>query len=120
MIYNTRIINSCSTICGKIYYFYVFVYFKINATATRCDMMYNTNYLLMVIIRYNTPLSREEFYRELFLFDSYINFKVQRIQFYFRLSHALSGLMGYNYFTTPNYPMQGRGYVLGINWRFYD
>lgn len=108
---------------GKSTIFYVFRLFQ-NKMQLQLgvDMMYNTNYFANGYY----PLLHQFYHQEknfignYFYFDSYINFKVQRIQFYFRLSHALSGLMGYNYFTTPNYPMQGRGYVLGINWRFYD
>lgn len=52
--------------------------------------------------------------------DTYIAMQVVRIQFYFKVAHVLSGVMGYHYFTTPDYPMQGRYFSLGITWRFHD
>lgn len=52
--------------------------------------------------------------------DTYINMRVKRFCLFFRLGHAFAGLMGYDYFSTPNYPAQGRSYSVGINWRFYD
>lgn len=52
--------------------------------------------------------------------DLYLAIRVQRINIFIRGVHLLSGLMGYHYFTTPGYPMQGRGFSVGITWRFHD
>lgn len=52
--------------------------------------------------------------------DLYLAIQVQRIQIYAKGTHLLSGLMGYHYFTTPNYPMQNRRAEIGITWRFHD
>ena len=52
--------------------------------------------------------------------DAYINMRVKRFCLFFRLGHAFAGLWGYDYFSTPNYPAQGRSYNLGVNWRFHD
>lgn len=86
------------------------------------DMLYNTDYEAYGYY----PALHQFYYREgvkvgnYFYLDAFLNIKIQRLNFYFRLGHALSGLMGYHYFTTPNYPMQGRSYSIGVNWRFYD
>ncbi len=52
--------------------------------------------------------------------DPYISIQVQRICIFFKVNHALSGLMGHDYFTTPYYPMQNRKFDFGITWKFYD
>lgn len=53
-------------------------------------------------------------------FDPHIALQVQRISIYFKVTHALCGLLRYNYFTTPDYPMQNRRFIIGITWRFFD
>lgn len=53
-------------------------------------------------------------------FDPSIAIQVQRIALYFKVTHVLCGAMKYRYFTTSDYPMEGRQFVLGITWRFFD
>ena len=53
-------------------------------------------------------------------FDPSIAIQVQRIGLYFKVTHVLCGAMKYRYFTTPDYPMENRQFVLGITWRFFD
>ncbi|HNZ43027.1 MAG TPA: hypothetical protein PKN41_06760 [Bacteroidales bacterium] len=50
----------------------------------------------------------------------FINLKIQRMRIFVKLSNFLSGLIGYNYFTVPHYPMQDRLFRFGISWRFHD
>ncbi|HNX90094.1 MAG TPA: hypothetical protein PKH58_13545 [Paludibacteraceae bacterium] len=52
--------------------------------------------------------------------DVFINLKVKRLRAFLKLSNFLSGLIGYNYFTVPHYPMQDRLFRFGISWRFHD
>lgn len=52
--------------------------------------------------------------------DVFLNFKIKRALFFLKLQHANSGLMGYNYYTTPHYPMQDRLFRFGISWKFYN
>ncbi|HOY30992.1 MAG TPA: hypothetical protein PKW80_03845 [Bacteroidales bacterium] len=52
--------------------------------------------------------------------DVFINLKVKRMRVFLKLSNFLSGLIGYNYFTVPHYPMQDRLFRFGISWRFHD
>lgn len=53
-------------------------------------------------------------------FDPSIAIQVQRIALYFKVTHVLCGAMKYRYFTTPDYPMENRQFILGITWRFFD
>ena len=53
-------------------------------------------------------------------FDPSIAIQVQRIALYFKVTHVLCGAMKYRYFSTPDYPMEGRQFVLGLTWRFFD
>ena len=53
-------------------------------------------------------------------FDPHIAIQVQRIGLYFKVTHVLCGAMKYRYFTTPDYPMENRQFVLGLTWRFFD
>ncbi|MBO4645447.1 MAG: hypothetical protein J5642_02915 [Bacteroidales bacterium] len=55
-----------------------------------------------------------------FYWDVYVGLQVKRIRLFFKTMHVLSGALGYNYFTTPDYPMQSRRFILGISWRFHD
>jgi len=52
--------------------------------------------------------------------DVFINLKIQRVRIFLKLSNFLSGLIGYDYFTVPHYPMQDRLFRFGISWLFYD
>ena len=52
--------------------------------------------------------------------DLYLAIRVQRINIFFKGTHLLCGLMGFRYFTTPDYPMQSPGFSVGITWRFHD
>jgi len=52
--------------------------------------------------------------------DVFINLKVQRVRIFLKLSNFLSGLIGYDYFTVPHYPMQDRLFRFGVSWLFHD
>ncbi len=86
------------------------------------DLMFNTAYYAD---GYN-PLLHQFYHQEetkignYLYFDLHLSFRVKRISFFVRGGNLLAGLMGYGYFTTPNYPMQAQNVRFGINWRFYD
>ncbi len=108
---------------GKSSIFYVVKLFqKKMQLQVGTDLAYNTRYEANGYF----PVLHQFYFREgvqvgnYFYLDLFLNVKVQRLNFYFRLGHVLAGVMGNDYFTTPNYPMQGRSYAIGINWRFYD
>ena len=52
--------------------------------------------------------------------DVNLSIRIKRITCFFRAGHVLAGVIGQNYFLTPDYPAMGRNFELGINWRFYD
>lgn len=52
--------------------------------------------------------------------DVFINLRIKRARVFFIMQHVNEGLMAYNYFMIPNYPMPDRAFKFGINWMFYD
>jgi hypothetical protein len=52
--------------------------------------------------------------------DLFVNIKIKRANIYLKLDHANSGLMGYNYFLVPHYPMSDRAIKFGVSWKFYN
>ena len=52
--------------------------------------------------------------------DVYLRLKLNRFQFQFKMTHFLAGVLGNYYYYVPYYPAKGRGFALGILWRFYD
>lgn len=52
--------------------------------------------------------------------DVFVGFKVKRFNFFFKLINAPNGLLPYNYYSTPSYPLPDRQFKLGFSWRFYD
>ncbi|HPT52822.1 MAG TPA: hypothetical protein PK740_06025 [Bacteroidales bacterium] len=108
---------------GKADIFYRFNIFKNKAKLQfGFNMAYNTNYYAAAYY----PLMRQFHYQDsnkvgnYFYLDTYIAIQVQRINIFFKVNHVLSGLMGHDYFTTPDYPMQNRKFNIGITWKFYD
>ncbi|MFA5781089.1 MAG: putative porin, partial [Bacteroidales bacterium] len=53
-------------------------------------------------------------------FDFFVNLKIKRARIYLKFDHVNSGLMGYNYYMIPHYPMSDRAFKFGISWMFYD
>jgi hypothetical protein len=52
--------------------------------------------------------------------DVFLNLKIKRARIFLKLTNVLSGLIGYDNFTVPHYPMQDRLFKFGIGWVFYD
>jgi len=52
--------------------------------------------------------------------DAFVNIRVKRAKLFLIMKHVNSGLMDYNYFMVPGYPMPDRGLRFGISWAFYD
>lgn len=55
-----------------------------------------------------------------FYLDVFIGFKVKRFNFMVKMLNAPQGLLPYDYFSTPSYPLPDRQFRLGVSWRFYD
>lgn len=52
--------------------------------------------------------------------DAFLNIRVKRAKMFLMMKHVNSGLLDYNYFMVPSYPMPDRGLRFGISWAFYD
>ena len=86
------------------------------------DLFYNTKYYAD---GYNPVL--HQFYAQQYIITGnylYINahlaLRVKRISFFVRGGNLIAGLLSFRYITTPGYPMQGRNFEVGVNWKFYD
>lgn len=86
------------------------------------DLFYNTKYYSD---GYNPLL--HQFYAQDYIITGnylYINahlaLRVKRISFFVRGGNLLAGMLSFRYITTPGYPMQGRNFEVGVNWKFYD
>jgi hypothetical protein len=54
------------------------------------------------------------------LADLFFNFKVKTARVFIKLHNAADDLIQTGYFLTPHYPMPGRMFQFGLNWRFFD
>lgn len=86
------------------------------------DLFYNTKYYAD---GYNPIL--HQFYAQQYMITGnylYVNahlaLRVKRISFFVRGGNLIAGLLSFRYITTPGYPMQGRNFEVGVNWKFYD
>ncbi len=52
--------------------------------------------------------------------DAYLNMKVQRTRFFFKVQHFSSAWFGPDYFTVVDYPMNQLFLKMGVSWTFYD
>jgi hypothetical protein len=72
------------------------------------------------------PATREFYLQNDFKSDNYpfcdffVNLKIKRVRIYLKMDHVNSGLMGYNYYMIPHYPMSDRAFKLGLSWIFYN
>ncbi len=94
---------------------------KLN-TQLGADVTYNTTYH-----PYNYMPATGRFFRQTDMtagdypfINLFINLKVKRTRIFVMLDHANAGMMGYNYFMVPNYPMSIRMFRYGFSWTFYN
>ena len=50
----------------------------------------------------------------------FVDLKVKRTRIFVMFDHVTAGLIGYNYFLIPDYPLNIRMLRVGIAWTFYD
>jgi len=50
----------------------------------------------------------------------FLNLKIRRTRIFVMFDHVNSGLMGYEYYSVPSYPLNVRMFRYGIAWTFYD
>lgn len=52
--------------------------------------------------------------------DIFLNLRIKRARIFFLLQHLNEGLLDYNFYMIPGYPMPDRAFKFGVNWIFYD
>jgi hypothetical protein len=53
--------------------------------------------------------------------DFFFNFKIQQVRLFFKICNLNHGIQPTTiYYQTPNNPMHGRIFRLGLIWRFWD
>lgn len=52
--------------------------------------------------------------------NAFINLKLQRTRFFIMMDHLNAGMMGFDYFMIPLYPMNARMLRYGLAWTFYN
>lgn len=52
--------------------------------------------------------------------NAFVNLKIERTRFFIMYDHLNQGMMGYNYFMVPSYPMNIRMFRYGLAWTFYN
>jgi hypothetical protein len=50
----------------------------------------------------------------------FLNLKIRRTRLFLMFDHVNSGMMGYDYFLVPSYPVNARMFRYGLAWTFYD
>jgi hypothetical protein len=86
------------------------------------DFYYNTSYFADAFMPATGLFYRQD-KREIGNYpfmDAFLNWKIKRTRLFLKYTNLLSGLAGYNYFTTYGYPMNERGLRFGFSWSFYD
>lgn len=86
------------------------------------DVFYNSSYYGYAYMpstgryyRQNTVPSGNYPYMNVFL-----NIKLKRTRIVIMYDHVNSGMMGYDYYMVPSYPMNIRMFKYGLAWTFYD
>ena len=65
-------------------------------------------------VQHNTKIGNYPF------MDAFINIKVQRLRFFFKVQDFNSSFMGPHYFTVVDHPMNQMFFKIGFSWTFYD
>jgi hypothetical protein len=52
--------------------------------------------------------------------DAFLDVKLKRMCFYFKLEHANADMFSRSYYTVLHYPMNSRMLIFGLSWNFYD
>jgi hypothetical protein len=107
------------------YFEHLFIFKKTNGklnTQIGADVTYHTLYH-----PYSYMPSTGRFYRQdkvltgnYPFINVFLNIKLKRTRIFIMFDHVNSGLMGYDYYMIPSYPMNTRMLRYGIAWTFYD
>ncbi|MCL2168069.1 MAG: putative porin [Lentimicrobiaceae bacterium] len=108
---------------GKLSLYYIFEFLqKRLKILIGTDLMYNTAYyadaylpVLHKFYNQDSQLTGNFIY-----WDANVTFRIDRINFFFRVSNLLPAIQHNRNISTPNYPSKANMINLGISWRFYD
>lgn len=93
------------------------LYFQLGAEAMIHTPYYAMNYMPATGRYFNQSETEIGNYPYINVF---LNLKVKRTRIFIMGDHLNSGLMGYEYFLVPNYPLNIRMIRYGLAWTFYD
>ena len=54
------------------------------------------------------------------MLDAFAQFKVSKAVIFLKMQNLGQGLMPYNYWAAPHYPLNDRVFRVGVNWRFFN
>ena len=113
------------SIRSSAYFEHLFIFEKTNGrlnTQLGADVTFHTLYH-----PYSYMPATGRFYRQNQLLagnypfiNVFLNIKLKRTRLLLMFDHVNSGLMGYDYYMIPSYPMNIRMFRYGIAWTFYD
>lgn len=114
-----------ATVRSAGYFEHLFKFKKTNGrlnTQLGADVTYHTRYY-----PYSYMPATGRFYRQEDVvtgdypfINVFINLKLKRTRIFVMSDHINSGLMGYNYYMIPSYPMNVRMLRYGVAWTFYN
>ena len=50
----------------------------------------------------------------------FLNVRIKQVRAFVKVQHANSGLLDYNYWAAPGYPIHDRAIKIGLEWKFYN
>jgi len=65
-------------------------------------------------------LQDNEFIGNFFYLNGYGSFKIKTLRVYLMVENILKGLIPYDYYSIPGYPMPDRVFRIGFKWRFFN
>lgn len=107
---------------GNISYYEKALFQKALTIQVGFDLYYNTSYYADAFMPATGIFYRQD-KREVGNYpfvDAFLNWKIKSVRLFIKYTNTLTGLAGYNYFTTYGYPMNDRGLRFGFSWTFYD
>ena len=86
------------------------------------DLIYHTSYYAYAYMPATGRFYRQDKTRtgEYPFLNVFLNLKLKRTRIFVMYDHVTSGLLGYDYYMVPSYPMNARMLRYGIAWTFYN
>lgn len=121
-VFNADIVRLPDLVLNSSFYFKSDLFKKALSACIGIEIFYNTPYYsdaYMPVIRdfylQNTKKTGNFIYGDVFL-----DLKVKRARLFLKVQNVAEGLMGYNYYLVPHYPLQDRSFKFGVSWMFND